>query len=127
MATVTPNPNLDRRGNRRASRTELSSEVETDVRPNLSEQRNRREGFFTRMVKAPFRFAWKHPVLTTLGAVAAAVWGVPWLARQVGNIEGGLSSVPMNRMLDHFRRGAAPLSDTMPVTPMMERPPATFG
>jgi hypothetical protein len=105
---------------RASNRTDLAADVESRERPNLNHERQRREGFLTRMVKAPFRFAWKHPVITTLGVVAGALWGVPWLARQIGNVEGGLSSVPLNRMVDHFRRGTAPLSNTMPPVPLIE-------
>lgn len=115
------------------NRPELRADVESEVRPSLAHERERHEGFLTRMAKAPFRivaapfkFAWKHPVVTALGVTAAALWGVPWLARQVGNVEGGLSSVPLNRMLAHFRRGATPLGDTMPPTPMLERPELGF-
>jgi len=93
---------------------------------------SRKESFFKKVLKAPFRAAWatikfagRHPILTTAALAALALWGVPALMEGTGAIEGLLAQVPVNRIVEHMRSFLR-LSGTVPVSPIPETIPPDF-
>ena len=87
------------------------------------EEASRREGFISKVVKSPFRFMGRHPIITALGLGAAGMFLAPVVASGAwSRMEGGGARTVMDRIARFFRPGqvfgtrptAAPVAREIP-------------
>lgn len=67
------------------------------------EEASRREGFIATVLKSPFRFMGRHPIVTALGLGAGAYFGAPYLFRLFGRAEGAASGPGLDWLNRLFR------------------------